>query len=166
MKPEDRKEQLQGALEAAKEALAVLDSSSEDLVTLRAESVPLTGEVRFDRREYNRSIVSLRKMFRREKKDVAFKEAKILALQGDKTEAILTLKRATEDTPIDSDEAMKKLEADIRCYLGILYEDLGQPRLALKEFRKVLKDCVPDHAESLRGVERLRRYSGQDRPGN
>jgi tetratricopeptide (TPR) repeat protein len=153
------------ALEAARAATQVIDKTSEDLITVRSDNLPLAGEVPFDRREFNKSILGLRKKYRFEKKELSFKIAKILALRGDKREAVLTLKGGVEDVLLEADEASKKLEADMRCYLGLLYEEMGQSLLALREFRRVLKDFQPNHAEAQRGVERLRKQAG-DRASN
>ncbi len=165
LKPEERRKKLDVALEAARAATQVIDKASEDLITVRSDNLPLAGEVPFDRREYNKSILGLRRKYRFEKKDLSFKVAKILALRGDKKEAVLTLRGGVEDVLLEVDDASKKLEADMRCYLGLLYEEMGQSLLALREFRRVLKDFQPDHVEAQRGVERLRKQAG-DRASN
>ena len=158
---DERKSKLHAALDAGKAALQLIDEANQDLVTLRFDSVTLSDNFSFDRREYNRSILSLRKAFRREKKETQFRIGRILAVLDDKKEAILTLRSAIEDHLIDADNSGRTLEADIRCFLGLLYEDLNQPLAALREYRKVLDEVEPGHAECSRAVERLRRKAGE-----
>ncbi len=162
---EERKESLHAALDSAKRATEVIDKVSEDLVAMSVDNVALAGEIPFDRREYNRSVLGLRKHYRQDKKELAYKMAKLLALTAQTKEAVLTLRSAIDDKLLDPSDESKKLEANIRCYLGLLYEELNQPLAALTEYRKVLKDLIPNHAECERGIERLKRH-GADRASN
>ncbi len=157
---ENRKDRLETALEAARKATKLIDKLSEDLVALSVDSVALAGEIPFDRRDYNRSVFGLRKQYRHEKKELAYKTAKILALSGETKEAVLTLRAAIDDKLLEPSDESRRLEGDIRCYLGLLYEELKQPLAALTEYRKVLKDLVPKHLECERGIERLKRHGG------
>ena len=157
---ENRKDRLKTALEAARKATKVIDRLSEDLVALSVDSVALAGEIPFDRRDYNRSVFGLRKQYRHEKKELAYKTARILVLSGETKEAVLTLRAAIDDKLLELSDESRRLEADIRCYLGLLYEELKQPLAALTEYRKVLKDLVPKHLECERGIERLKRHGG------
>jgi len=161
LKPEARKDLLRASLGAYRAALAVIETLNEGLVTLRFEQSPLDVGPSFDRREYNRSVLDLRRRFRRQKLEISLEIAKIQSLDEDRKEAMLTLKTAINaaSTLPDVDAVSKALEANMRCHLGLLYEQVGQPVLALKEFRTVLKDLDPKHPETLRGVERLRRHA-------
>jgi len=160
-KPEDRQKLLQSALEAAKTADSLLEKLEAGLTALRFEEIPAGVELPFDRREYNRSVMDLRKRFRGKQQQLHFTAAKAKCLLGDKKEGILDLRRAIDDLAVDAPKDSKKLEADMRTFLGTLYEEMGQPLLALKEYRKVLKDVDPQHEESKRGIERLKRHARQ-----
>ncbi|MBI4604891.1 MAG: tetratricopeptide repeat protein [Planctomycetes bacterium] len=168
VEPAQRKAKLKLAVDAYRAALRVLDGLTGELVTLRGDAVPTGGSLPFDRREYNRSVLDLRKSYRTEKHDVSLKVSKALSLAGEKKEAMVVLKGLVDDLAFDGSGASRKLEAGARCYMGLLYEDLGQPVFALREYRKVLKDLDASHAECLRGVDRVRRQtqSGGDRSSN
>lgn len=161
LKPEARKDLLRSSLGAYRAALGVIETLNERLVTLRFDKSALDGNPPFDRREYNRSVLDLRRRFRRQKLEISLEIAKIQSLEADRKEAMLTLKTAigAASSLPDVDPESKALEASMRCHLGILYEQVGQPVLALKEFRKVLADLDPKHAETLLGVERIRRHA-------
>jgi tetratricopeptide (TPR) repeat protein len=154
--PELRKDRLNLSLRSCRESTAVMDKLTHDLAAMRAEAVEATGGLPFARRDYNRSVFRLRRTYRAKKLELSFQTAKVLAIQGDKKPAMLTLRQLVKEIQIVDGE-FKNLEARARCYLALLYEDVGRPLLALKQFRKVLDDLDPEHSESLRGIKRLRR---------
>jgi tetratricopeptide (TPR) repeat protein len=160
-KPEDREKLLRSALQAAMKADSLLDKLADALTTLRFEDVPEGVELPFDRREYNRSVLDLRKTFRLKQRGLQLTIARIKVILGEKKEGILVLRRIIEDLGIDASDESRKIEADARAFLGTLYEEMGQALLALKEYRKVLKDLDPRHVESTKGMERLRRLTRQ-----
>jgi hypothetical protein len=160
LKPEERKAKLQSALASYQAALSRLEKFNEELTTLRFEELPAGMDLPFDRRDYNRSVLDLRKSYRRQKEEAQFQAAKLMALLGEQKEALILLRRALDDLAVDPPGNTKKLEAEIRTYLGLLYEELGQPVVALREFRKVIGDLDAKNQEAQEGVKRLRRSQG------
>ena len=154
--PELRKARLSLSLRSCREATQVMDKLNQNLAMLRAEAMVLTGDLPYARRDYNRSVFELRRAYRQKKLELSFQVAKILSIQGDKKAAMLTLRQLVKEIQI-VDGQFKDLEAKARCYLAVLYEEAGRPLLALKQFRKVLDDLDSEHAESVRGIKRLRR---------
>jgi tetratricopeptide (TPR) repeat protein len=166
LKPEERERLLGGALEASATADTLLDQIAKDHTALRFEEIPAGIELPFDRREYNRSVMDLRKRFRLKRQELQFATAKIKCLLGDKKEGMLILRRTIDDIATDPTEGSKKIEAGMRAFLGTLYEEMGSPLLALKEYRKVLQDVDPQHAECAKGLDRLKKIARQAETGN
>lgn len=162
--PELRKERLSLSLRSCREATAVMEELNHNLATLRVEAVALIGDLPFARREYNRTVFELRRTYRKKKLELTFQIAKILSIQGDKKAAMLSLRQLIKETQILEGE-FKDLEAQARCYLALLYEEAERPLLALQQFRKVLEDLDSEHAESVRGIKRLRRRSQEAETG-
>jgi DNA-binding transcriptional MerR regulator len=164
LKPEERKARLRKALDRGLRALGLIEKLKDQLVALRAEDMPAVEELAFDRREYNRSVVDIRRRLRRQALEQQFSIAKIEAMLGEKEKGMLALKGAIDEAVLEDGDEWRRLEVQMRTYLGLLHEEAGQPLLALKQFRDVLKRLDPNQAECRRGLERLRRQSEETAP--
>jgi tetratricopeptide (TPR) repeat protein len=166
MRPEERTLRLRSALESYEKAASLFDRFGGELSTLRIEELPPGVELPFNRREHNRSVIDLRRMYRLRKQESVFQSAKIRSLLGEQKEAVLLLRAGIDDLALEDSAQARKVETGMRSYLGVLYEEMGQPLLALKEYRKVLADLDAENPECLRGMERLRRQGKAGAQGN
>ena len=160
VQPEARQQYLKAALASYEAAAEVLQRKGGDLSTLRFEDIPQGAEPPFDRREYNRSVVELRRALRIRRYEALLQAAKARSLLGDAREAMLILRRAAADLGLEPTDRSKKLEAEVRSFLGLLYEGAGENLLALKEYRKVIRDIDPANEACKKAVDRLRRTAG------
>lgn len=160
LQPEVRQQYLKAALASYTAAAEVLERTGGNLSTLRFEDIPDSVQPAFDRRDYNRSVVELRRSLRVRRYEALFKSAKTRSLLGDAREAMLILRRAAVDLGLEPTDRSKKLEAEVRCFLGLLYEGAGENLLALKEYRKVIRDIDPSNEACKKAVDRLKRTAG------
>jgi hypothetical protein len=162
--PQTRQQYLKAALASYEAAASILERKGGDLSTLRFEDIPENAQPSFDRREYNRTVVELRKNLRIRRYQALLQAAKTRSLLGDRKEALLILRRAAADLALDPTDASKKLEAEIRSFLGLLYEGAAENLLALREYRKVIRDLDPNNEACRKAVERLKKNVNDSEP--
>jgi tetratricopeptide (TPR) repeat protein len=157
LRPEERKDWLRKAARCYRDALQLIEKAGDQLVALRAEDMPAAEALPFDRRAHNRSVLDVRRRMRQRRVELQFSLAKIEAMSGEKQAAMLTLNGAIGNAAQEEGEPWRKLQGQMRTYLGLLYEEAGEPLAALRQFRQVLQDLDPEQEDCKRGVERLRR---------
>ena len=153
----DRKLHLDTARKHYQRVLKLLENSSQRLVTLRHEDLPMVEELPFDRREFNLSVFAVRKDARLRAARVRFDLAKIDALVGTSEAVMISLGALVGDIALEKGAPWRELETDVRVYLGLLFERTNKPRLALRQYRAVLDRLDPERRECVSGMERLRR---------
>ena len=160
LEPGGRQQYLKAALASYEAAAEVLERTGGGLSTLRFEDIPDGVQPPYDRREYNRSVVELRRSLRIRRFEALLQAAKTRSLLGDAREAMLILRRAASELGLEPTDRSKKLEAEVRSFLGLLYEGAGENLLALREYRKVIRDIDPNHEACKKAVDRLKRTAG------
>lgn len=157
LSPQERQVLLDDALAAFDAALEISKTSLERLEVLQPDGIPPGFDLVYDRRQYNRGVVDLRDRLRRERFDIEFRRARTLALKGEELDAIKALRAVANDMAVDSSDEAKRIQASVRAYLGVLYEKMGRPVLALREYRRIVDDIDPEHADAVQGIARLQR---------
>jgi tetratricopeptide (TPR) repeat protein len=158
---EERRGEIREALQGYETARKQILENLRGLRSMRAEELIPGHQLPFERREYNRTVIEVRKAYEAQLARLALKIAKAEALLGDRKKAALTLRAGLQDLGLAIElPGAKVLEAELRRYLGLIYETLGQDILALEEYRKVLGELDPEDENCRKAVERLRRKAG------
>ncbi len=152
----ERETLLKRSLEAYEKALAALGDRRGHLVTMTLEDLPLSGELAFDRRTHNRSVVQIRKAYRQHKFDYLLSAARIRSLLKDHAGAIDLLSSELGELVTYRESGLKEHEVGVRNLLGYLYEQEGRGLDALRQFQFVLKYLDKGNATSRAGIVRLR----------
>jgi tetratricopeptide (TPR) repeat protein len=122
-----------------------------DRVDLPVESLPL-----FDVREHNRAVLSVKSNLRLDKSHCLMGISKTLALLGKQEAAVIRLAEAVDLIAEDDHRSARRLLLDLRNYLGMLYENLGQYSYAYLEYKRVLRDLNSENQTAQEGMRRVR----------
>jgi hypothetical protein len=133
------------------------------MTVLSVGDLPVDIDLPFDRRDYNRSIMELRVEYRQRRFEASFQIAKVRILLGDTKEGLKVLQTVIDTIALESDKSLAGLEAKMRVYLGLLYEQLDRPLLAFREYRYVLDQLDSENQAAAQAVDRLRRRVQRDR---
>jgi tetratricopeptide (TPR) repeat protein len=157
MKAEERRKLIEESCSTQEKALALIEAMSTELVALQAEELPTAEDLPFDRREHNQSVKDIRLRHRLLRAEVLCSLAEAESLLGRKEEAMKRLRVAVDEVVLEEGEAWRKIEAEMRTHLGLLYEGDDKPALALQQFRQVLEKIDPERMDAKQGAARVRR---------